>query len=98
MDQVTIIDGKVFQCSQCGECCRHLDRVPEMAPYDLGTGVCRYLAGNKCSIYNQRPPLCRGEYLYHRYFEGWAVDDYYNLLYRWCALLRGGKADWQKTT
>ena len=43
MDEVTIIDGKIFKCEQCGECCRHLDIIPSMASYDIGNGVCRYL-------------------------------------------------------
>ena len=90
MDEVTIINGKRFFCRQCGECCRHLNKVPEMRAYDRGDGICRFLADNRCMIYNQRPNLCRGEYLYHRYFEGIDVDEYYDMLYHYCDLIRRG--------
>lgn len=88
MDQVTIIDGKKFECSQCGECCKLLKKYPPMADYDRGDGVCKYLLDNKCSIYNQRPNICRGEYVYHTYFEGMDVDEYYGMLYRYCNLIK----------
>ena len=90
MDEVTIIDGKIFKCEQCGECCRHLDIIPSMASYDIGNGVCRYLLNNKCTIYNHRPNICRGEYLYHLCYEGMNVDEYYSLLHDYCNLIRGG--------
>lgn len=91
MDQITNINGKIFECKQCGECCRHLDKIPEMVEFDRGDGVCKYLSINKCSIYNQRPNICRGEYLYHLCFEGMDVDEYYKMLYKYCDMIRGGK-------
>lgn len=94
MDQVTIINGKVFECRQCGECCRHLDVIPQMKEFDLGNGVCKHLVNNKCAIYNERPDICRGEYLYHLYFENMDVEEYYKLLHHCCNLLRGGKLEW----
>lgn len=98
MDEVTIIDGKVFKCDQCAECCKHINRIPEMAEYDTGNGTCKYLSNNKCSIYNERPNICRGEYLYHLCYEGMDVDTYYDMLHKYCELLRGGKIEWSKTT
>ena len=35
MEQVTVIDGKVFECSQCGACCRCLNFVLQMKEYDI---------------------------------------------------------------
>lgn len=98
MDQVTIIDGKVFECNQCGACCRCLNFIPEMREYDIGNGVCRYLDNNKCSIYNQRPDICRGEYLYHKFYDGMDVDEYYHMLNKYCDLIRKGQVNWGKTT
>ena len=89
MDQITVISGKKFECNQCGECCKQLKKFPQMADYDRGDGVCKYLFDNKCSIYNQRPNICRGEYLYHTCFEGMDVDEYYGILYHYCNLIRG---------
>ena len=37
MDQITVIDGKIFECSQCGACCRHVDKLAKMKEYDRGT-------------------------------------------------------------
>ena len=90
MDEATVIDGKVFDCEQCGECCRHLDYIPGMEDYNLGNGICKYLLDNKCIIYNKRPDICRGEFLYHLCYESMDVDEYYKLLHNYCNLLRGG--------
>lgn len=54
-----------FSCSQCGECCRHINLVPALAAFDTGTGVCKYLAGNLCSIYDTRPLICRVDAMYY---------------------------------
>ena len=90
MDEVTIIDGQMFDCKQCGACCKHLDIVDYLPDHNRGDGVCKYLqADNKCSIYNDRPPVCRGEYVYHRYYEHMSVKDYYAFLYTLCEKIRG---------
>ncbi len=93
MDQVTIINGKIFDCNQCGECCKHLYKIPAMKNFNRGDGICKYLINNKCSIYNKRPNICRGEYLYHLYFEGMDVEEYYKILHHYCNMIRGGKID-----
>lgn len=90
-DQITILDGKEFKCDMCGECCRHVDKVPEASSLDRGDGVCKYLTDkNLCSIYNSRPNLCRGEYLYHTKFSGMSVDEYYAMMYELCKKLKKG--------
>lgn len=63
-------DGKKFPCVQCGECCRHIDLVPELAKYDRGDGVCAGLQGNLCGIYENRPLICRVDEAYERRFRG----------------------------
>ncbi len=57
-----------FPCDKCGACCRNLRRSALYAGLDRGDGVCRYLAGNLCSIYDQRPLLCRVEESYRAFF------------------------------
>jgi Fe-S-cluster containining protein len=42
---MTPIRKQKFECEQCGSCCRAVG--------------CIYLDGNKCSIYDSRPALCR---------------------------------------
>lgn len=49
---------KDFVCIQCGECCKHIDKVDGLKHLQEN-GICRYLKNNKCSIYDIRPQLCR---------------------------------------
>lgn len=57
-----------FFCDQCGECCRHVDRVPQLAAFDLGNGTCQYLVNNLCSVYETRPDICRVDAMYEKFF------------------------------
>jgi Fe-S-cluster containining protein len=43
--------------------------VPGAADLDIGNGVCKYLAGNLCTIYETRPLICDVEAMYAAYFE-----------------------------
>lgn len=54
----------MFKCSACGECCRNLDKSPLYKDLDRGDGTCKYLVGNKCSIYDKRPLFCRVDKCY----------------------------------
>ena len=68
----------MFTCDRCGECCRHLNLSPLYAELDRGDGVCRYLQGNLCSIYDERPVLCRVDECYTRYFQPYlSLEEYY---------------------
>lgn len=79
----------MFKCSQCGECCRHLDRSELYRELDRGDGVCRYLKGNLCSIYENRPLLCRIDESYDKFFsEIYTRDEYYRLNEQGCEILQ----------
>ena len=69
-----------FYCSQCGECCRHIDRVPQLADFDLGNGTCRYLNGNLCSIYETRPDVCRVDAMYEKVFHSMYTRENYDAM------------------
>ena len=70
----------IFECKQCGNCCRHLDRSELYKDLDRGDGVCRYLKDNLCSIYEDRPLLCRIEESYNEVFsEVYTKEEYYRL-------------------
>ncbi len=58
----------MYNCEHCGCCCRNLDKSDIYAPLDRGDGVCKYLKGNDCSIYENRPVLCRIDESYDRFF------------------------------
>lgn len=78
-----------FKCSQCGECCRHLDRSELYRDLDRGDGICRYLTGNLCSIYETRPLLCRVDESYEAFFsEIYTRDEYYRLNEEACRILK----------
>ena len=87
----------MFECSKCGACCRNLDKSPLYRELDMGNGVCRYLNGNLCGIYDNRPLLCRVDECYERYFKDiMDIDEYYRLNYEACKKLQnihsqGGK-------
>ncbi len=79
----------MFQCEKCGACCRNLDKSPLYESLNRGDGVCRYLNGNLCSIYDQRPVLCRVDECYEYYFKNiMSREDYYELNCKICVELR----------
>ena len=79
----------MFNCDMCGECCRHLDRSVIYEKLNRGDGVCRYLVGNKCSIYEIRPLLCRIDESYEMLFKSIiSKDEYYRLNYEACENLK----------
>ncbi len=79
----------MFKCIQCGNCCRHLERSELYKDLDRGDGVCRYLSDNLCSIYEDRPLLCRSEESYNEYFsEIYTREEYYRLNEETCIKLQ----------
>lgn len=69
-----------FFCAQCGECCRHIDLVPQLTDFDRGDGVCIHLDGNLCNIYESRPIICRVDEMYDRiYSKLYSRDVFYQL-------------------
>ena len=68
----------MFDCKRCGCCCRNLDKSKLYASMDRGDGVCIYLKGNDCSIYENRPLLCRIDASYELMFKNFMTkEDYY---------------------
>ncbi len=79
----------MFNCDMCGKCCQNLRLSPLYAELDDGTGKCRYLEGNLCSIYETRPLLCRIDESYDAFFKGkMTKDEYYRLNYEACEKLK----------
>ncbi len=67
-----------FLCSQCGACCKNITGLG--LPHN-GDGICAYLDrdNNMCSIYEERPEICRVEKIYEKYFrkKGIKKKDFY---------------------
>lgn len=79
----------MFKCDCCGACCRNIDKSELYAELDRGDGVCKYLDGNLCSIYAERPLLCRVDESYELYFsERYSLEQYYALNYKICRELQ----------
>lgn len=79
----------MFECDRCGECCRNLNKSPLYDDLHDGDGVCKYLEGNICSIYYERPILCRVDESYNIFFKDiMTLDEYYKLNYESCMRLK----------
>lgn len=79
----------MFKCDMCGECCRNLLMSELYSDLDDGTGKCRYLEGNKCRIYSERPLKCRIDDCYNEFFsEQMTKEEYYRLNYEVCDKLK----------
>ena len=79
----------MFVCDMCGECCKNLDMSPVYAELDKGNGTCKYLVDNLCSIYDNRPLICRVDESYEAFFKDmYSIDEYYGLNYEACSKLK----------
>lgn len=83
----------MFKCEKCGACCRAVGKSEVYQHLDRGDGICRHFNSlkNECSIYNDRPLICRVDEGYERWFcNQMSLVEYYNLNYQACKLLRSG--------
>ena len=59
--------NKYMYCKQCGLCCKlfnFIELPEEYQQLNDGTGKCKYLEDNRCSIYQDRPLLCNSHKIY----------------------------------
>lgn len=79
----------MFQCNKCAKCCENLSRSELYRELDRGDGVCKYLVGNLCSVYDERPLLCRVDESYDVYFSKiYSKEEYYKLNAEACKFLQ----------
>ncbi len=79
----------MFQCDKCGQCCRNLHRYPIYRGLHSGDGVCKFLEGNECSIYDERPLICRIEEGYDAFFKDTlSYEEYIQRNYACCKILK----------
>lgn len=79
----------MFECDKCGLCCSHIGGIDLYKDLDRGDGVCMYLKGNLCSIYESRPLLCRVDESWEKIFYAqMSKEDYYELNYKGCMALK----------
>jgi len=79
----------MFECKRCGSCCRNLDKNEIYKDLDRGDGICIYLKENECTIYENRPLLCRIDESYDYFFsQTMTKEEYYKLNKEACKRLR----------
>lgn len=79
----------MFKCDKCGECCRNLNKSELYKELNRGDGTCVYLKDNICSIYEERPLLCRIDECFQIYFKSqYSLEEYYDLNYKVCRKLQ----------
>ena len=79
----------MFKCDKCGQCCRHLANSEVYKELDRGDGVCKYLDGNLCSIYDNRPDICNVDKAFELYFKDViSKDDYLKFNREACLILK----------
>ncbi len=79
----------MFPCDKCGACCRNLNLSEQYRDLDRGDGVCRFLKGNLCSIYDSRPLKCRIDACYELYFSSvMSKETYYKRNKEACKALK----------
>lgn len=79
----------MFVCDQCGCCCRHVNLSPVYEGLDRGDGICKYLQGNLCSIYENRPLVCRVDESYDALFcHSMTREEYERFNYEACEKLK----------
>lgn len=80
----------MFICEHCGCCCRNLDKSDVYAALDRGDGVCKYLEENDCSIYENRPLLCRVDESYDSMFSLLITrEEFYKINKHVCRKMQG---------
>ena len=84
--------SKQFKCiDNCGECCRHINLVDGLKHLQNGDGVCQYLVDNRCSIYEDRPDLCRYEKVYEMMKDRFTIEEYDKISVQYCEQLQNIK-------
>lgn len=84
----------MFKCDKCGACCRNLDKSPIYREMHGGDGICRFLVGNECSIYEERPIICRVDEGYEAFFKNeMSYEDYLKATYESCKILKKKKEE-----
>lgn len=79
----------MFKCDKCGLCCKNLQLSEIYSDLHNGDGICKYLKENECSIYENRPLLCRVDECYEKIFKKlYSIEEYYEFNYKICKYLK----------
>jgi len=82
---------RTFSCNQCGLCCQHVNYAVETHFIDRGDGTCKHYdpTSKGCSIYAERPDICRVDRSYELHYQHlYTWDDYVELNLKVCVELQ----------
>ncbi len=81
----------MFKCTKCGICCRNIDKIPELAEFHTGNGICVHLSDNNlCNIYPNRPDICNVDKMYEQKYKTlMSKEEYETLNMEGCRILQG---------
>ncbi|TSD56404.1 YkgJ family cysteine cluster protein [Variovorax sp. KBS0712] len=80
-----------FPCNRCGACCRQVYRAQATQHLDRGDGTCRHYedSNSACSIYNERPEVCRVDRQYElHYAQQFSWAEFVQLNLDACVIIR----------
>ena len=82
-----------FVCDKCGLCCENLGMSQDYNDLNDGTGTCRFFDKETrlCTIYENRPKKSNIEASYYRFKKQYTYDEYLELNYEACRVLKEGK-------
>lgn len=81
---------QAFPCTQCGLCCQNVHLAEETQFLNRGDGVCRYYDAESklCSIYQDRPDICRVDRMYKIHYKNlYSWDEFVDLNVQVCESL-----------
>ncbi|WP_412030916.1 YkgJ family cysteine cluster protein [Halomonas sp. ML-15] len=87
---------KEFPCTQCGLCCQNVSLASETRPLDRGDGTCKHYndASKICTIYADRPDICRVDRQYDLHYSNeFSWDEFIDLNLKACDILLEASED-----
>ncbi len=82
-----------FPCTKCGLCCQNITHIKQLSAYHAGDGVCFFYDANTgCTIYENRPDVCKVDEGYIKFFSSqFTQEDYYQKNAQICNQLQEDK-------
>lgn len=89
----------MFNCEQCGACCRNVGKTELGKQLALPNGICKYLnqKTNLCTIYKDRPIFCNIDEYYKKYlYKIISLDMFYKLNKQQCKQIQNLNKDLER--
>jgi Fe-S-cluster containining protein len=90
MDIIATTSEDQFACDKCGLCCKNIGGIDELTSMNRGDGTCKHFndISLECSIYDQRPLICRVDEGYVLFEKEYTKEEYYKLNIKSCTTLK----------